>query len=146
MVKVRLSFLIILIGLLSLPGMIWSAVDEQSIAMDQQTNAIKVLAFGRPVLPTGAGPIETNGLTADIIEPALDPRGDIGIGSVSVSPVTPLGLLGDFNSDGFVNAADFVVWRKSDGQPINLPNSNNDGVNNAADYNDWRANFGKSNS
>jgi hypothetical protein len=37
---------------------------------------------------------------------------------------------GDFNGDGFVDAADYVVWRKSDGSP--------DG------YDEWRANFGSS--
>jgi hypothetical protein len=38
------------------------------------------------------------------------------------------GAPGDFNSDGRVNAADYVVWRK------------NDSSNEA--YNEWRANFG----
>jgi hypothetical protein len=39
-------------------------------------------------------------------------------------------LPGDFNSDGTVDAADYVVWRKTDGTP--------------AGYNTWRANFGRS--
>jgi sugar lactone lactonase YvrE len=39
-------------------------------------------------------------------------------------------IAGDFNNDGFVNAADYVTWRKNDGSP--------DG------YDLWRANFGKS--
>ncbi|MEX2309519.1 MAG: S8 family serine peptidase [Pirellulales bacterium] len=37
---------------------------------------------------------------------------------------------GDFNSDGSVDAADYVVWRKNDGS--------------LAGYNEWRANFGSS--
>jgi len=37
---------------------------------------------------------------------------------------------GDFNSDGSVDAADYVVWRRTDGSP--------------AGYNEWRANFGNS--
>jgi hypothetical protein len=36
---------------------------------------------------------------------------------------------GDFNSDGVVDAADYVVWRKTDGTP--------------AGYNAWRAHFGQ---
>jgi T5SS/PEP-CTERM-associated repeat protein len=36
---------------------------------------------------------------------------------------------GDFNLDRAVNAADYVVWRKTDGTP--------------AGYNEWRANFGQ---
>jgi probable HAF family extracellular repeat protein len=40
-------------------------------------------------------------------------------------------LAGDFNNDGAVDAADYIVWRKTDGtQPA---------------YNAWRANFGRSN-
>jgi hypothetical protein len=43
--------------------------------------------------------------------------------------VTSLGVPGDFNDDGTVDAADFVVWRKRDGSQ--------------AGYDIWRANFGK---
>jgi hypothetical protein len=35
---------------------------------------------------------------------------------------------GDFNSDGSVNAADYVVWRKTDGS--------------TEGFNEWRGNFG----
>jgi hypothetical protein len=44
------------------------------------------------------------------------------------------GLAGDYNGDGTVDAADYVVWRKG-GSPN--PNS-------VTDYNTWRANFGAS--
>jgi hypothetical protein len=37
-------------------------------------------------------------------------------------------VTGDFNHDGLVNSADYVVWRKNNGS--------------VADYNVWRANFG----
>ncbi len=40
-----------------------------------------------------------------------------------------LGLAGDFNHNGTVDAADYVVWRKTDGTQ--------------AGYNTWRANFGR---
>ena len=40
-----------------------------------------------------------------------------------------LQLAGDFNTDGKVDAADYVVWRKTLGDATN--------------YNIWRANFGK---
>ena len=36
---------------------------------------------------------------------------------------------GDFNADGSVDAADYVVWRKSDGDP--------------GSYDLWRTNFGR---
>jgi T5SS/PEP-CTERM-associated repeat protein len=50
---------------------------------------------------------------------------------------------GDYNDDGTVNAADYVVWRQLIGGPYN-PRADGDtnGVINAADYAIWRANFG----
>ncbi|MEX0611541.1 MAG: hypothetical protein WD229_05445, partial [Pirellulales bacterium] len=42
--------------------------------------------------------------------------------------VLSVALPGDFNFDGSVDAADYVVWRKNDGTP--------------GGYNTWRANFG----
>jgi hypothetical protein len=55
---------------------------------------------------------------------------------VNISPNQILNLVenaeplpGDFNSDGFVDAADYVVWRKANG-------------GNMAGYAQWRANFG----
>jgi hypothetical protein len=44
---------------------------------------------------------------------------------------TSVGLQGDFNLDGAVNAADYVVWRKNPG-----------GTLTPADYGKWRSNFG----
>ena len=40
-------------------------------------------------------------------------------------------LVGDYNHDGVVDAADYVVWRKT-------------GINGQQGFNDWRSNFGKS--
>jgi WD40 repeat protein len=51
--------------------------------------------------------------------------------------------LGDFNGDGVVDAADYVVWRKASPTDT-LPNDDTPGVVDASDYADWRANFGKS--
>ena len=52
--------------------------------------------------------------------------------------------VGDYNEDGSVNAADYVVWREHDGQTFALPNRDtaNAGPISAADYNSWRKNFG----
>ncbi len=52
-------------------------------------------------------------------------------------------LIGDFNNDGVVDAADYVVWRKAS-PTATLPNDDTPGVVDASDYADWRANFGKS--
>jgi hypothetical protein len=50
--------------------------------------------------------------------------------SNSVTLKVVAGISGDYNKDGTVDAADYVAWRKTDG--------------NAAGYNLWRTNFGKS--
>jgi len=57
--------------------------------------------------------------------------------------VVPTSLVGDFNNDGAVNAADYVVWRKAPATAT-LPNDDTPSVVDASDYADWRANFGKS--
>jgi hypothetical protein len=44
----------------------------------------------------------------------------------------PPELIGDFNEDGSVNAADYVVWRKFFGNPFD-----------EIDYDDWVANYGE---
>jgi hypothetical protein len=47
---------------------------------------------------------------------------------VAVVP-DPTGPPGDFNQDGIVDAADYVVWRKT-------------GINGQQGYDDWRSHFG----
>ena len=49
---------------------------------------------------------------------------------------------GDYNNDGTVNAADYVLWRKKNGQNASLPNDLTSGTVNDDDYFVWRANFG----
>jgi T5SS/PEP-CTERM-associated repeat protein len=51
---------------------------------------------------------------------------------------------GDYNIDGVVDAADYIVWRKTQGQTGAglAADGNNDGVVDAADYSFWRSNFG----
>ncbi len=53
-------------------------------------------------------------------------------------PATPAGIAGDYNNNGVVDAADYVLWRN--GGP--LQNDPNPG-NSTAQYNQWVANFGK---
>jgi hypothetical protein len=44
--------------------------------------------------------------------------------------LTPIPILGDYNDDGTVDAADYVVWRKTDS-------------GNSPGYTDWQENFGE---
>jgi hypothetical protein len=58
--------------------------------------------------------------------------------------VTP-GVVGDYNSDDVVNAADYVVWRKNIGA-LTLANRDpeNSGPVSEADFLSWREHFGRS--
>jgi hypothetical protein len=61
--------------------------------------------------------------------------GNITLNSAAAS------LLGDFNSDGKVDAGDYVTWRKN--EVANAPLANDNGATTQADrFTLWRANFG----
>jgi hypothetical protein len=53
---------------------------------------------------------------------------------------------GDYNEDGFINAADYTVWRNTLGEPVDRwdgADGDGDGVITEADYDVWKANYGK---
>jgi hypothetical protein len=80
--------------------------------------------------------IELSGASADLL----------AVGGNITLNASPTGLSGDFNSDGTVDAQDYVVWRKrADGNPSTaLPNDNGLGTPvGSSHYALWRANFGK---
>jgi hypothetical protein len=56
----------------------------------------------------------------------------------------PPGLTGDYNQNGAVDAADYVVWRKNLNQSVTIPNDATPGTVSADDYHVWRASFGLS--
>ena len=55
-----------------------------------------------------------------------------------------LGLAGDYNRNGTVDAADYLVWRTALGQAGDAlaADGNNDGLVNEGDYDVWKAGFG----
>jgi len=57
--------------------------------------------------------------------------------------VSPPGLTGDYNNNGIVDAADYVIWRKASNTNAVLPNDPLGGTIGQAQFNQWRANFGK---
>jgi hypothetical protein len=50
---------------------------------------------------------------------------------------------GDYNNNGIVDAADYVVWRKNENTMNPLPNDPNGGTIGATQFNTWRADFGQ---
>jgi len=57
--------------------------------------------------------------------------------------VSPPGLTGDYNNNGIVDAADYVIWRKNNGSGATLPNDPLGGTIGSAQYDQWRAHFGQ---
>jgi hypothetical protein len=53
---------------------------------------------------------------------------------------SPPGLPGDYNADGSVDAADYVMWRK--GGPL-VNEVHEPGTISPADYTEWRIRFGE---
>jgi hypothetical protein len=65
-------------------------------------------------------------------------------GGLETSVTLPI-LLGDYNMNGTVDAADFTVWRDNLGSTSNLTaDGNNNGIIDPADYQVWVDNFGRS--
>jgi hypothetical protein len=55
----------------------------------------------------------------------------------------PVALAGDYNDDGVVDAADYIIWRKALVSGTELPNETESlGAVDQQDYAAWRANFG----
>jgi PEP-CTERM motif len=61
-------------------------------------------------------------------------------GSVNLPP--PATSSGDYNDNGVVDAADYVVWRKNNNTAVTLPNDSTPGTT-PADYDVWRAHYGQ---
>jgi uncharacterized protein YjbI with pentapeptide repeats len=67
-------------------------------------------------------------------------RLDTGVSGVALAESTL--LIGDYNQNGVVDAADYVVWRKNQNTMNLLPNDPTGGTIGVAQYNTWRADFG----
>lgn len=70
----------------------------------------------------------------------------VGANDIVLTTQSAGGILGDYNSDGAVDANDVVTWRKTfnaTGLPYFGADGNGDGIVNDADYQVWGANFGR---
>jgi hypothetical protein len=71
---------------------------------------------------------------------ALDAAALRDIGWEVIAPPVPT-LFGDYNNNGHVDAADYVVWRKRLGQNVTIPNDMSPGNVGTGDYTVWRMNY-----
>ncbi|HEY2761513.1 MAG TPA: hypothetical protein VGI75_12240 [Pirellulales bacterium] len=102
------------------------SVDLSSLQDVDSAIEIRLLAYGG----TGAsGTFSINDFEFD------------GVVEQSTGGTTPMS--GDYNGDGVVDAADYVVWRASSADGTALLNETvSPGTTDQADFDEWRANFG----
>src|SRR6185295_3071126 len=76
---------------------------------------------------------------------ALSATGTIYIDDISAAIVAAVSLLGDYNRNGVVDAADYIVWRTSFGSIGSglAADGNGDNMVTQLDYDIWRAHFGE---
>ncbi len=60
----------------------------------------------------------------------------------SVAELSSTILVGDYNDDGVVDAADYTVWRDNEGTSNVLPNDPAGGTIGPQQYDNWRSNYG----
>jgi hypothetical protein len=69
--------------------------------------------------------------------------GNLGyLNAMQIASLAAPGIDGDYNDDGEVDAADYVVWRKVQGTTTVLPNDPDGGTIDNRQYATWRENFG----
>src|SRR5262245_8256415 len=64
-------------------------------------------------------------------------------GLITYDTTPPPLLVGDYNGNGIVDAADYVVWRKNLGSDASLPNDSTPGFVTPVDYDTWKSNIGR---
>jgi hypothetical protein len=80
--------------------------------------------------------------TTDVISFAL-PAGVFLTSALGATFGTPPSVVGDYNGNGSVDAADYVVWRRNEGTSNVLPNDPIGGIIGTGQYDQWRAHFGQ---
>jgi hypothetical protein len=122
-------------GFINIP----SGTPQTTVTIEIPLSSFTLYPTGEPLLETGFVEdtnffrigLSTNTTGAQIYQ----------IDNFRLISLVPDGLSGDFNDDGKIDAADYVVWRKNDATNAALPND--DGLTTqAARYGLWQGNFG----
>jgi hypothetical protein len=134
----------------------WNSLQDQSLAgwLEAGSTGAGLLAEANLSSSTVFGPGAVRSL-GNAYSTTVDAQ-DIALSYTTTGGVTlnaqvryvgaSAGVPGDYNSNGTVDAADYVVWRDRLGQSIQLPNEVNGvtpGTVTQDDYAAWRARFGR---
>lgn len=122
------------------------ATEYESLAQDGGSNALAIVPFSDVPVPPGTSLVsDQRGADRFVDIPLVGgttPGFTVDIGAHECDPDF---LPGDYNADGFVDAADYSVWRDNLGAyvvPFSGADGNGDGVINTADYQIWRSHYG----
>ena len=140
-------------GNMSVTGTASSLVIESGVT-DSIDNSATLSLSNSALLSLGAGVNERVGFLS--LDTAFQPSGtygssqsnavnklDLYFSGTGILTVGPAILAGDYDNNGIVDTADYVIWRKNVGQPSQtLPNDTMGVLIGAAQYNLWRSNFG----
>lgn len=133
-------------------GAEYDALDVEGTVSLAGTLDVALTDFGNGLFQPQAGDSfllisSEGGITGQFSQidlPALDSLLQWQLDTSVAELLLEVAIAGDFNGDGTVGAADYVVWRNSEGlSGLVLPaDADGDGTVGQADYDRWRANFG----
>jgi hypothetical protein len=105
----------------------WLEANPKPTALSElKTDGMETLNGGEAY---NLGQIFSGGMQDLVLQYLLPNESVASIGRVLYGPIPDATLIGDYNADGKVDAADYVVWRKT-------------GINGSQGYTQWRSNFG----
>ncbi len=105
-------------------------------------NDIFDIAYGITMNISSSAQMDLNPSNINVISFTL-PEGVYLTSALGATFGTPPLLVGDYNNNGVVDAADFVVWRKNDGTSTSLANDPLGGTIGQGQYDNWRVHFGE---
>jgi hypothetical protein len=70
---------------------------------------------------------------------------ELAIDDFTLGTTLAVGLAGDYNNNGTVDAGDYLVWRKFLNQSVTIPNDITPGTVTSQDFLEWKQRFGKVN-
>lgn len=130
----------------------WNSLDEQNNGTWQQNLAtshqiVESNFLSSSTLSPNGGQLPLGNLfTANALEDLTGRFTTLDglVNLLNVEFVTSVGLGGDYNNDGTVNAADYTLWRNHLNENFQLQNEGGitPGIVNQADYDFWKSQFG----